>query len=436
MSDVPMPPLPPLSEAPPPSGPCTPPVLPPESAPKPGPLVQVLVLLLSVCLGIFLADAIVSVVDDALIVAGGWHLLSLVRGAMFLAVTLAALVLYVLIGLTPMVPKRLFLPVALFGPATTLLMLALIIYFYDRIQLISLGLSCCELLLGVSVLLVVQGGLKLRWPLVPAERLRPRRFSWLNLCAFVLLNVFLVVPVVAVYLAVCASAAVSHFSEGFVALRMGGFSVQARKYVRNDGKTVHLVPMAHIGDAGFYSRLVASFPTNSLVLMEGVTDNSNLLTNHITYKRAADTLGLAEQHEAFHPVRVDIVMADVDVEDFRTNTIGFLNLIMLVHAKGLSPENVLKVLTFTPPPRFEEELFDDLLRKRNEHLMEELRLHLPESDTIVVPWGAAHMPGLSKAVQAAGFRLAETREFTVIRFGGSKEKGQRTRKERAGRSQS
>jgi hypothetical protein len=42
---------------------------------------------------------------------------------------------------------------------------------------------------------------------------------------------------------------------------------------------------------------------------------------------------------------------------------------------------------------------------------------LPQSDNIIVPWGAAHMPGLAKEIQKSGFRLDETREYVVIRFG-------------------
>ena len=59
---------------------------------------------------------------------------------------------------------------------------------------------------------------------------------------------------------------------------------------------------------------------------------------------------------------------------------------------------------------------DDLLKKRNQHLLETVRARLPESGLIIVPWGVAHMPGIAEGIQASGFRLADTREYTVIRF--------------------
>ena len=405
-----------------------PPPLLPEPAGQSGPLRQLLLILLSLCLALFLADAVVSLVDDSLILLLDIRVLTAVRGILFLFAILVALVIYGLMGLTPLIPKRLFLPVTLFNPLAMLLAVPVTIYCYSRVQQASWIISLCQVSLGLGILYRGQGRIRLRWPLVAEDQLGSRRFSWLNLSGFLLVNLFVLLPAVMVYLAVCAALAVDHFSEGFLALRPGGFTVQVRNYVRDDGKTVHLVPMAHIGEADFYHRLSRSFPTNSVVLMEGVTDNSNLLTNHITYQRMATSLGLAEQEQEFNPIQVEMVMADMDVEQFTTNTIGMLNLVMLIHARGVSAETVLKVLRFSTPPHIEEQLVEDLLRKRNRHLLEELQARLPQSDTLIVPWGAAHMPGIAEGLQASGFRLAETREYVVIRFRPIGNKGTTARK--------
>lgn len=407
---------PPVTVAPPPLVPGPPPQPPPEPARKSGFGRQVLAFLLSLSLGLFLADAFVSLVDESLILLFDLRVLTVVRGMIFFFSLLMAIVVYGLMGLTPLIPKRLFLPVALFNPVATLAVIPLAIYFYGWLEQLIWVISLCQLMFGLGILYWVQGEFKLRWPLVTESRLGSRGFSWLNLSGFVGLNLFVVLPAVVVYLAVCASLAVGHFSRGFLSLRPGGFTVQVRDYVRNDGKTIQLVPMAHIGEADFYQKLSQSFPTNAVVLMEGVTDNNNLLTNRITYQRMATSLGLTEQHEEFHPAQAEIVMADVDVGQFTTNTIGFLNLVMLVHAKGLTAENVVKVLQFSPPPHFEEQLFDDLLGKRNQHVVGEIRARLPQSGRLIVPWGVAHMPGIEAEIQASGFHVAGTREYTVIRF--------------------
>jgi hypothetical protein len=417
---------PPLSASEPPVNGVLPPMvagsarpLPAELVRKAEPVRQILALLLSLCLGLFLADAVVSLADDSLILLAGTHVLTVMRGMVCLLAMLVAILVYALMALTPMIPKCLFLPVTLFNPLATLGMIPLAIYCYGRLQQVAWVISLCQVVFGVGLLYRAQGGLQFRWLLVGQNRLGARRFSWLNLSGFLTLNLFVLLPAVLVYLAVCASLAVGHFSEGFMALRPGGFTVQVRKYIRNDGKTIQLVPMAHIGEADFYRKLSRSFPTNAVVLMEGVSDNSNLLTNKITYQRMATSLGLAEQQEEFHPAQVEMVMADVDVEEFTTNTIGFLNLVMLVHGRGLNAETMRQTLGFSPPPHFEEDLLNDLLRKRNRHVLDEIQTRLPQPEPTIVPWGVAHMPGIEAGIQASGFRLAETRDYTVIHFHGA-----------------
>jgi hypothetical protein len=149
--------------------------------------------------------------------------------------------------------------------------------------------------------------------------------------------------------------------------------------------------------------------------MEGVTDDRNLLTNKITYRRMAASLGVAEQQEEFRP-RGELVRADVDVEQFAASTIDFLNAVMLIQSKGLNAETVLALMQYSPPPHFEEHLFDDLLHKRNRHLVEEIRARLPQTEHITVPWGAAHMPEIAREIEKSGFHLIETREHVAIRF--------------------
>jgi hypothetical protein len=148
--------------------------------------------------------------------------------------------------------------------------------------------------------------------------------------------------------------------------------------------------------------------------MEGVTDNRNLLTNKIAYKRMATSLGVAEQQNDFQP-RGKLVHADVDVEQFNTNTIDCLNLVMLIHSKGVNAETVLQLMQFSPP-HFEEQLFDDLLGKRNRRLLEEIHARLSQSQNLIVPWGAAHMPQIAREIQKSGFRMDETQEYVAIRF--------------------
>jgi hypothetical protein len=377
---------------------------------------KLLSILLSLCLGLFLAVGAVSVVDDSLVLLFGFHLLTMTSGILTFIAALMAMLVYGLMGLTPMIPKRVFLPVTLFYVAGLLVVFPTLIYCYDRIIQIDWVLSFCQVILGLGLLWWLRGGLKFRWPIVEDKHLGDRRFSWRNLSVFLLLNVFVLLPAMVAYLALCAALAMDHFTGGFLALHPGGMTVQVRKYVRDDGKTILLIPMAHVAEADFYRKVSQSFPSNSIILMEGVTDRKHLITTGTSYKRMAKALHLAEQHEEFKPSRGKMVRADVDVEQFSTNTIDFINLVMFIHSKGMTPETVQKALQYSPPPDFQKQVFGDLLRKRNRHLWEEIQARLPESENIIVPWGVAHMPGIAAEIQKSGFRLDESREYEVIQF--------------------
>jgi len=401
----------------------SPPPLPPITERQSPGVRQLLALVLSVCLGLFLADGVISLVDDSLILFFDVHLLTGLRGIVFLFASLVAIVVYGLMGLTSMIPKRLFLPLTLFGLVAQLALLPILIYFHGRMQQAAWILSFCQVVVGLGILYWVQGGFKFRWPLVSGHQLEPRRFSWLNLSVFLLANAFLLVPAVLAYFVICTALALDHFSDGFIALRPHGLTVEVRKYVHNDGRTVLLVPMSHVGEPEFYHDLSQSFPTNSVILMEGVTDERNLLTNKITYQRMAASLGLAEQQREFKPPSREMVRADVDLVQFATNTIDLLNLSMLIHAKGVSPENLMKVMQYSPPLHFEEQILDDLLTKRNGRVVEEIHARNSKTETIIVPWGAAHMPGIAREIQKSGFRLQESRKFVAIQFGSAGKNG-------------
>jgi hypothetical protein len=376
-------------------------------------------ILLSSCLGLFVASGVVSFVDDSLQLLWGCYFLTIFSGILSFFAVLTALVVYGLIGFLPMIPKRVFLPVTLFYLIGFLAVFPVAIYGYGdfmrRGMQLDWVMSFCQAVVGLGILYWLWGGWKFRWPLVEDKYLGDGRFSWRNLSTFVLANVFVLAPAIFIYLFLCTSLAVNHFTAGFLALHPGGLIARVRQYVRSDGKTIELVPMAHIADANFYRELSRSFPTNSIVLMEGVTDERNLLTNGISYKRMAHSLGLVEQQKVFKP-QGQVVMADIDVDQFTTNTIAVLNLAMLIHTKGVNADTMMAWSQYSPPPNFLEQLDDDIVRKRNEHLLEILKTELPESDTIIVPWGAGHMPGIADAIQKEGFHLARTEEYTVIRF--------------------
>lgn len=372
---------------------------------------------LSFCLGVFIVDGIASVIAVFL---GGFlgikvpGALDGVMSLFALGVLALAFAVYCLMGLTPLVPKRFFLPLVFVYPATWLLLIPVSIFFSEHINGVLLAASLCRTALGMVILFCLRKGRTSRWQFVPVNQLGKRNFSWSNLSFFALANLALLAATI-LYLAFFSAVAVDHFSGGFVSLRPEGLNVRIRKFIRDDKKTVWLVPMSHIGGAKYYETLSKSLPAESVVLMEGVSDRKKLLTNPISYARAATVLGLAEQKKKFQ-LPGKIVPADLDVDQFASGTIDILNVLMLPHTKGLTSETLQKLAQFKPTEEDMRQCWDDLLGKRNRNLVGEIASWLPKTETIIVPWGAAHMPGISADIQKMGFRFETEQEITAIPF--------------------
>ncbi|NJM36870.1 MAG: hypothetical protein HC845_02785 [Akkermansiaceae bacterium] len=313
-----------------------------------------------------------------------------------------------------MIPKRWFISLALFIPATNLMILPLLIYYFDQLPLIAWILAVFQLAFGLFILNRVKGKMNFSWPFFVASRLRPKPFSWLGFTGFLCINLFVLVPFVVMYLVSCASVAVSHFTDGFVSLRPEGLVMQVRNYVRDDGKKVQLAPMSHVGEATFYQSLNQSFPDHAVVLMEGVTDQGNLLQSKTGYSRMAKSLGVSEQQHEFKP-KGELVAADVDIRMFNQETLDLIDKAMLIHSKGMTAETLSSILKPTPE-HLEKLLWEDLLTKRNAHLLEVLHARLPQSQIIIVPWGALHMPEISEKLLGSGFRVESTEDHVAIRF--------------------
>jgi hypothetical protein len=369
---------------------------------------------LNVFLALFLASSALSLLDASLVYFFKSQVLTGAASVLGLILLLMSCLIYGLIAFCPMIPKRWFIPLALFIPASNLIVLPLLIYYFDQLRLITWIVAICQFLLGLLILNQLKGKINFSWPLLKADQLKPRKFSWLNLTIFSFANLFVLLPFAAIYSAFCASAAAKHFTDGFVTLRPEGVTMQVRNYVRDDGKKIQLVPMSHIGEAAFYQSLNQSFPDHAVVLMEGVTDHGNQLPNKTGYSRMAKSLGVSEQQQEFKP-KGEMVAADIDIRMFSKETLDLLNKSMLIHSKGVTPETLSSLLQ-PAPEHIEKLLWDDLLTKRNTHLLEVLHARLPQSEIIIVPWGALHMPGISKEILKSGFHLESTQDHVAIKF--------------------
>src|SRR5262249_46790640 len=157
---------------------------------------------------------------------------------------------------------------------------------------------------------------------------------------------------------------------------------------------------------------------------EGVSDREGLLREGLDYGSVARPLGLVvqppfeaalseledEQDEAGHGARV--VRADLDLRDFSAETLGFLRGMSRILASpdlgtGLARARELAGCCDAAAGA---RILQDLIEKRNAHLVAELDAALPEHRSIVVPWGALHLPAIERALRERGFEpRGETR---------------------------
>jgi hypothetical protein len=373
--------------------------------------------LLSVTLLLLLADGLLTVAAEGLVLAGRGHPLHAVTLPVFLLALVAGTVVYVLMGFIPEIPKRVFVPVTLFSTVVLLALLPVLIYHPAWLRAVLAGSALLQAAVVLAAWAWGRRGLSFAgWPLVPAARLRPPDFSGSNLASFTVANLLFLAATLA-YLGLCAGMAVSHFSAGFLILHPGHLEVRAKTYLRDDGKRVLLIPLVHLGSADFYRKAEAMIPPSAVILREGVTDRRGLLAFKIDSTEAAQDFGLADPPEAFAPPSWHSRPADLDVFEFAPATRAMIEMVSQVYAEGWFTGAIPALRESNEDPHLFRTLAEDLLVKRNAHLLAEMDRALETSDQAALPWGAAHMPGLEAALRKEGFHLKETRAFSAIPLG-------------------
>src|SRR5882757_10630193 len=101
-----------------------------ESKRPPGSVRKIVSILLSLLLVLFLVDAVVSLADDTVNLCAGFYPLMVIRLITSTFTLLLIVLVYLAMAFTPMIPKRVFLPLTWFGIVTLLAALPCMIYCY------------------------------------------------------------------------------------------------------------------------------------------------------------------------------------------------------------------------------------------------------------------------------------------------------------------
>jgi hypothetical protein len=263
---------------------------------------------------------------------------------------------------------------------------------------------------------------------LPGLRLRRRR----QMAAIAVVGVVLGPPVIAGYAAVALLSWVQLATSAFVSFDLAGVNLGDRRYARGD-EQVRLVGMMHVGERHRYRDLVRSFVTeNTVVLYEGVTDDEGLVDSGLDYGGAASALGLEAQHDlrdylgeiealgvsGVSPAEWPVLRhADLDMSELSESTREFV-----AQAASLwGSESLVEAFSdYLVWYRAQDEavvlsvIQDDLIERRNAHLLAQISVATQEFDFVVAPWGALHLPGLERALLESGFSELERGERRLL----------------------
>ena len=197
--------------------------------------------------------------------------------------------------------------------------------------------------------------------------------------------------------------------------------------------------MMHIAKSGFYDDVAGSLPpdASTVVLLEGVSDHQHLLKGKVDYSHLAQMLGFASQKESSFttkaieglketeenkasgkkPVNLEYQTADLDLADFNPNTVSFIQALGKLLDSSDLHDALQKYPTVKPALEHgSKNVIADILDKRNTHLLGEIQKSLETHTTVIVPWGARHMPDLQAKIKEWGFAETNHSQFQAVPF--------------------
>ena len=377
---------------------------------------------------VFLLDSGISFCDVALNFLE-IHSLDFIRLWVANIALLLSLIMYFFISINQQLPKKILLPLTLFCFWCALLALPLPLYF--KMPTVDIIVSSLQLFLALCAVyweFKINNG---AWQAIDYK------FNFKYSSIFVLTNLVLLPFILSFYIIGGLSFGADYGTAGFMRLSFKGLYLQERVYKKGD-KNIRLVAMIHIGKKEYYQDLSKTLiAKNAIILAEGVSDRNKLLKNTKEMTKLAEFVGLSSQHEMYLEANVidetvlenndlksgekpaDIIQADVDTKDLNAETILFLKKMGEYMAQS---ESLIEwVMTFhqwttTLPVETMEIINNDILDNRNQVLLGYLDKSLKQYNTIVIPWGAMHMPAFEKAVLERGFSFVNSKERLSIEW--------------------
>jgi len=384
----------------------------------------------------YAADAVVSLLDMLVEI----EVVTNLRGVLATFVVLQSVLAIPLLGMTRRLPLSVFAPVV----ASTLWFAfgAVPLVFEVEFRILEWVLVLAQLTIACFVFFRIRslragGGWLFDASWFSGRLFSLAYFTGVGLGAFLTLLVSFVVLTLATMTSGLEAA-----THGFVRFDSEGVSFADRRY-ENDGRRIRLVGMMHIGEEEGYRRLFQDLgraSSSTLVLTEGVSDSEGMLSGGLSYAPLADFLGVEGQRPIEEYVEWDaseggsnvdrpiFMNADLDMSDFDPRTIEWLGEVTEIYRGGEVFSRLFEVYReMQRDPETAEIILDDIVNRRNDHLIAKLVDLRSDYEEIVVPWGALHLPGIETAVEEMGFvrssaayvHLISWRRLGDAFFGGS-----------------
>ncbi len=229
----------------------------------------------------------------------------------------------------------------------------------------------------------------------------------------------------------------------------GDFEVLVRRFRHPEtGREVTLAGMIHLADPAFYAKIDSLGDRHDVVLLEGVKGSPTFFSLPLIYtahlgSRLIDPAALEGQNDHLRSTGPNRHNADVTMDQLGDRTgvsLGLVSLPFVVVGgeTAYALETVAEQLAWltgnddslarasremladtlvNESPKLRDEDFDRvILRDRNTHVLEVLdgELRKPGSRTILIPWGAAHHPGLEQGLRERGFEPVQDEWLTAV----------------------
>lgn len=381
----------------------------------------------------FLLDGIFSVADVLYRRTTGEGYPSPLTFGWAMGVLILGFILSIGMILTPRLPKRLLLPLILF------LGFEIIwgVMFGQRGEMLH---SLAQVFIGLGVIGAFKPPSMPFWMVPDFSTGRPA-FTWKNFFLTGLLMICLgagLVTIVGLDLTQRARLTLEGYTGRYLTIQPQGISLEERRF-RSGDKEIRLISMMHVARSGFYDDIVGSLPASAsaMVLLEGVGDREHLMEGKLGYGNVAQMLGISAQEESAFtkkareglketeaneannekPSKLEYQSGDIDISEFKPDTIRFIQTIGKLLQSSDLQETLRKYSQLHPElEQYSKGVYADILNKRNEHLLGEIQKALSTHTTIVVPWGAAHMPGIQSEIEKWGFKETKRRKYQAVHF--------------------